>query len=436
MRKIPTPSRAHPSFRPQAVAGGLGTRPSAQHRWPPNCPRSRWGAWGGRCDRRLVLLTLLVIGLAALLWPTVPAPRWGSGSSLPPVPTLGPGPSRLSPTEGSVPPSTPGETGGTLVASKPGTNGEPGETAAPEGISLTPEGRPDCETVRELRTGQPPPTGDDVKELQARLLHLGLYNGPVNGVYNEATVDAVRRAQTLAGLPSTGVVGENTWLALYRLGEPLLGERHHKQTAGTHPQRPPAPPGPLSILIDIDKLTLTLFSQGKPFKTYPVAAGEGGLLSSPVGEWKVVNKDRGWGGGFGSRWLGLNVPWGIYGIHGTNKPWSIGTRASHGCFRMFNEDVEELWDWVPLNTPVIVQGDHPRPVYGRTLRPGSSGKDVVGLQFALRRANLDVPEADGRYGPVTEAAVRALQQALGWPVTGKVEADLLHFLGLRPLPQL
>ena len=46
-----------------------------------------------------------------------------------------------------------------------------------------------------------------------------------------------------------------------------------------------------------------------------------------------------WGGGFGTRWLGLNVPWGIYGIHGTNQPWSIGTQASAGCIRMFNRHV-------------------------------------------------------------------------------------------------
>ena len=46
---------------------------------------------------------------------------------------------------------------------------------------------------------------------------------------------------------------------------------------------------------------------------------------------------------------------GQYAIHGTNKRESIGTRASYGCIRMFNEDVVELFDRVAVGTPVVVQ---------------------------------------------------------------------------------
>jgi lipoprotein-anchoring transpeptidase ErfK/SrfK len=46
---------------------------------------------------------------------------------------------------------------------------------------------------------------------------------------------------------------------------------------------------------------------------------------------------------------------GTYGIHGTNRPSSIGTAASYGCFRMRNEDVLDLYARVPEGTPVIVQ---------------------------------------------------------------------------------
>lgn len=45
---------------------------------------------------------------------------------------------------------------------------------------------------------------------------------------------------------------------------------------------------------------------------------------------------------------------GTYGIHGTNRPSSIGTAASYGCFRMRNEDVLDLYARVPEGTPVIV----------------------------------------------------------------------------------
>lgn len=46
---------------------------------------------------------------------------------------------------------------------------------------------------------------------------------------------------------------------------------------------------------------------------------------------------------------------GQYAIHGTNRRESIGTRASYGCIRMFNEDVVELFDRVAIGTPVVVQ---------------------------------------------------------------------------------
>lgn len=45
---------------------------------------------------------------------------------------------------------------------------------------------------------------------------------------------------------------------------------------------------------------------------------------------------------------------GEYAIHGTNKPETIGGPVSYGCFRMYNWDVEELFNYVQIGTPVIV----------------------------------------------------------------------------------
>lgn len=45
---------------------------------------------------------------------------------------------------------------------------------------------------------------------------------------------------------------------------------------------------------------------------------------------------------------------GQYAIHGTNRPESIGTFASYGCFRMLNEDIIDLFGRVSVGTPVIV----------------------------------------------------------------------------------
>jgi len=54
----------------------------------------------------------------------------------------------------------------------------------------------------------------------------------------------------------------------------------------------------------------------------------------------------------GSRALRLAIPG--YLIHGTNKPYGIGMRVSHGCIRLRKEDIEQLFNLVPTNTPVHI----------------------------------------------------------------------------------
>ncbi|MCC5910018.1 MAG: L,D-transpeptidase [Clostridiaceae bacterium] len=62
------------------------------------------------------------------------------------------------------------------------------------------------------------------------------------------------------------------------------------------------------ILVDISVKTLYLLNDNELIKTYPIASGK---LStpSPLGSWTVISKAR-WSGGFGTRWMGLNAPWG------------------------------------------------------------------------------------------------------------------------------
>jgi lipoprotein-anchoring transpeptidase ErfK/SrfK len=43
-------------------------------------------------------------------------------------------------------------------------------------------------------------------------------------------------------------------------------------------------------------------------------------------------------------------------IHGTNQPWTIGLNLSSGCIRMVNNDVQDLYERVPVGTKVIVVG--------------------------------------------------------------------------------
>ena len=50
----------------------------------------------------------------------------------------------------------------------------------------------------------------------------------------------------------------------------------------------------------------------------------------------------------------LTLSGGEYAIHGTNRPNSIGTYASYGCIRMYNEDISDLFGRVSVGTPVVV----------------------------------------------------------------------------------
>jgi lipoprotein-anchoring transpeptidase ErfK/SrfK len=45
---------------------------------------------------------------------------------------------------------------------------------------------------------------------------------------------------------------------------------------------------------------------------------------------------------------------GLYRIHGSNEPWTIGSQVSSGCIRMRNEDVTDLYDRVKVGTKVVV----------------------------------------------------------------------------------
>ena len=52
--------------------------------------------------------------------------------------------------------------------------------------------------------------------------------------------------------------------------------------------------------------------------------------------------------------LGLGIPGGAYFIHGTNRPAGIGMQVTHGCMRLYPEDIEALYNMVPVGTPVTI----------------------------------------------------------------------------------
>jgi lipoprotein-anchoring transpeptidase ErfK/SrfK len=113
-----------------------------------------------------------------------------------------------------------------------------------------------------------------------------------------------------------------------------------------------------SIDISLTKRRLYLYQGNRIVKSYPIGIGKI-LTRTPIGTYMIINKvpyPNTWPGGpltaFGTLWMGLSRP--HYGIHGTNKPASIGKMVSKGCIRMYNRDVEDLGRRVSIGTYVHI----------------------------------------------------------------------------------
>lgn len=175
------------------------------------------------------------------------------------------------------------------------------------------------------------------------------------------------------------------------------------------------------IFIDLVLCKLQLQEEGKVIKVYPVAVGAK-KTPSPVGIYSITNKAH-WGGAFGTRWMQLSVPWGTYGIHGTNRPASIGQPVSHGCIRMQNRDVEEVYKQVDVDTPVHVVG----PITYQLSVNGSRGNLVQLIQQALQEQEYYQGICDGIFEVRTEKAICQWQKEKKLPITGQVnEVNLLN----------
>ncbi|NBU24026.1 MAG: L,D-transpeptidase [Gammaproteobacteria bacterium] len=124
----------------------------------------------------------------------------------------------------------------------------------------------------------------------------------------------------------------------------------------------------------------------------------------------------------GTRAMRLDIPGGSYLIHGTNNPDAVGMAVTHGCLRMYPEDVERLFDLTPVGTRVALVNEplklarfggevwvevHP-PIDAQ----GQSG--AVDLEAFEARLNELLGEAEVIID--WDVALKALREAKGMPV--------------------
>jgi lipoprotein-anchoring transpeptidase ErfK/SrfK len=130
---------------------------------------------------------------------------------------------------------------------------------------------------------------------------------------------------------------------------------------------------PQLIVVHRGSFKLSFYKRLRLVKTYTIAVGAVGF-DTPAGLYHVQNKgvnvawsvpNKPWAGSLAGRVIPggspenpLKARWmGIYdgaGIHGTDQTYSLGSAASHGCIRMAIPDVIELYDRVPVQTPVYI----------------------------------------------------------------------------------
>ena len=128
------------------------------------------------------------------------------------------------------------------------------------------------------------------------------------------------------------------------------------------------------ILINIGDLRLYYYEDGKLIDSFPIGIGRSGW-ETPLGKAKVIKKKKdpiwippesvrkedpslpkvvaaGEDNPLGNRAFYLSMP--SYLIHGTNKPYGVGMRVSHGCIRLYPEDIEILYELVNEGTKVNI----------------------------------------------------------------------------------
>jgi L,D-transpeptidase ErfK/SrfK len=135
----------------------------------------------------------------------------------------------------------------------------------------------------------------------------------------------------------------------------------------------------------------------------------------------------------GKHRLSLSLP--SYGIHGTNIPWGVGMEVSHGCLRLYPEDIERLFPEVPVGTPgeIVYQpvkvAIHAGEVYVQIAR------DIYGLTPALWKEARAVIDRLGVADRVDgERLMAVLQSSTGIPVRVSGPIDKAIQLALISAP--
>ena len=217
---------------------------------------------------------------------------------------------------------------------------------------------------------------EEVLRIKGFLKEKGYIDNIEHGYYFDfKTKEGIIKYQEDNGLIPDGKIGKNTYdkinkdMETENINIPAIEIIFNSQI-----------PKGYYILINKDNNTLYHLKGEEIVNKYHIGTGKLPELT-PEGKFTIVNKVKNpaWGGAgrhrpvrggapnnpIGKRWMGLNIKGGsMYGIHGNSDKNSIGRYISLGCIRMFNEDVENLYELIEIGIPVWVGSEEKLKDFG------------------------------------------------------------------------
>ncbi|KGA95891.1 L,D-transpeptidase [Alkalihalobacillus alcalophilus ATCC 27647 = CGMCC 1.3604] len=122
------------------------------------------------------------------------------------------------------------------------------------------------------------------------------------------------------------------------------------------------------VIVNLSYNELAFINEGEIQHVHQVASGHI-MNATPLGQFTIIVKAKDpyyrklniEGGAennpLGTRWIGFDAKdtdGRTYGIHGTNHPEQIGQYITAGCVRLPNEVIEELYEFIPLGTQILI----------------------------------------------------------------------------------
>lgn len=220
---------------------------------------------------------------------------------------------------------------------------------------------------------------EDVFKVSKFLKEKGYTDITESYYYNNKIKEVIIEYQKENNLIADGIIGRNTYqkinedIEINKIRIPEIKLSFKEEV-----------PGEYWIIVSKGNNTLYYLKGKEIINRYPIATGKNKEYT-PEGKFTILikYKNPSWGGAgryepvkggapnnpLGKRWMGLNIRGGgIYGIHGNSDRESIGKYVSLGCIRMYNKDVENLYDLIEIGTPVWIGNWIKLEEYGISLK--------------------------------------------------------------------